>query len=280
MPKGVAQRAEVVSAERLTPHMVRVVFSGPDGAPLAADPAGKTDAYVKVLFPRPGTGVEEPFDLDEVKERLSREDWPVMRTYTIRWFDAESGHAALDFVVHGDEGIAGPWADTVQPGQQVQFFGPGGGYAPDPEADWHLLIGDESVLPAIATACEAMPSSATVHAFIEVADPAEEQELSLPENAHLTWIHRSTADGAPGEALVAAVKALDFPPGRVHAFLHGEAMTVKPLRSFLRFDKEIPREDLSVSGYWRRGNNDEQWRARKKQWKAEVEAEETAHQPA
>src|SRR5699024_6766272 len=105
-------------------------------------------------------------------------------------------------------------------------------------------------------------------------------ELSLPENAHLTWIHRSTADGAPGEALVAAVKALDFPPGRVHAFLHGEAMTVKPLRSFLRFDKEIPREDLSVSGYWRRGNNDERWRARKKQWKAEVEAEETAHQPA
>src|SRR5699024_11651641 len=131
VPKGVAQRAEVVGAERLPPHMVRVVFSGPDGAPLAADPAGKTDAYVKVLFPRPGTGVEEPFDLDEVKERLSREDWPVMRTYTIRWFDAETGHAARAFVVHGDEGIAGPWADKAQPGQQVQFFGPGGGYAPD-----------------------------------------------------------------------------------------------------------------------------------------------------
>src|SRR5699024_3896119 len=129
VPKGVAQRAEVVSAERLTPHMVRVVFSGPDGAPLAADPAGKTDAYVKVLFPRPGTGVEEPFDLEEVKERLSREDWPVMRAYPIRWCDGESGHAALDFVVHGAEWSAGLWAHTVQHGLQVQFFGPGGGYA-------------------------------------------------------------------------------------------------------------------------------------------------------
>lgn len=280
MPKGVAQRAEVVSAERLTPHMVRVVFSGPDGAALATDPAGSTDAYVKVLLPQPGTGIEEPFDFEDVKERLDRQDWPVKRTYTIREFDAASGRLTLDFVVHGDQGVAGPWAHSVQPGDQVQLLGPGGGYAPNPEADWHLLIGDESVLPAIATALEAMPSDAMAHAFIEVADPAEEQELSLPDGARIHWIHRSTAHGAPGEDLVAAVKALDFPAGRVHAFLHGEAMTVKPLRSYLRFDKQVPREDLSVSGYWRRGNDDEQWRKAKKQWKAEVEAEETAHQSA
>lgn len=280
MPKGVAQRAEVVSAERLTPHMVRVVFSGPDGAPLTTDPAGRTDAYVKVLLPQPGTGIEEPFDFEEVKERLDRTQWPVKRTYTIREFDRASGRLTLDFVVHGDQGVAGPWADAAQPGDQVQLLGPGGNYSPNPQADWHLLIGDESVLPAIATALEAMPGDATVHAFIEVEDPEEEQDLTLPTGAQVTWIHRNSAIGAPGEALVEAVKALDFPAGRVHAFLHGEAMTVKPLRSYLRFDKQIPREDLSVSGYWRRGNNDEQWRARKKEWKADVEAEETAHQPA
>lgn len=280
MPKGVAQRAEVVSTERLTPHMVRVVFSGPDGAPLATDPAGRTDAYVKVLLPQPGTGIEEPFDFDDVKERFERTEWPVKRTYTIRHFDPTSGRLTLDFVVHGDAGIAGPWADSARPGDQVQLLGPGGNYAPDPQADWHLLIGDESVLPAIATALEAMPEDATAHVFIEVAGHDEEQELTRPAGARVRWIHRDQATGAPGEDLVAAVKALDFPAGRVHAFLHGEAMTVKPLRSFLRFDKEIPREDLSVSGYWRRGNNDEQWRAGKKQWKAEVEAEETAHQPA
>lgn len=275
MARGVAQRAEVVSTERITPHMVRVVLSGPDGAPLATDPAGYTDAYVKMLLPRPGSGVVEPFDLDEVKARIPAEDWPVMRTYTIRWFEAETGRAALDFVVHGDEGIAGPWADRVQPGDQVQLFGPGGGYAPNPEADWHLLVGDESALPAIATALEAMPEGAHAHAFIEVADPAEEQTLLTEARARVQWIHRSASESGPGEDLVRAVTELEFPPGRVHAFVHGDAMTVKPIRSFLRFTKDVPKEDLSASGYWRRGNDDEQWRAAKKQWKAEVDAEES-----
>ena len=277
MPRGVSQRAEVVSTERITPHMVRVVLAGPDGAPLAADPAGQTDAYVKVLLPRPGSGVVEPFDLEEVKARIPAEDWPVMRTYTIRWFDPATGQAALDFVVHGDKGIAGPWADRVQPGDQVQFRGPGGGYAPNPEADWHLLVGDESALPAIATALEAMPAGARVHAFIEVADPAEEQTLLTEASAQVRWIHRSASESGPGEDLIRAVTELDFPPGRVHAFVHGDALTVKELRSWLRFTKQVPKEDLSASGYWRRGNNDEQWRAAKKQWNAEVAAEEAQH---
>src|SRR5690625_786817 len=89
------QRAEVVSTERITPQMIRVVLSGPGGTPLAVDPAGNTDAYVKVILPRPGSGVVEPFDLEEVKARIPAEDWPVMRTYTIRWFDAETGQAGL-----------------------------------------------------------------------------------------------------------------------------------------------------------------------------------------
>lgn len=276
MPR-VAQRAEVVSTERITPHMVRVVLSAPDGAPLATDPAGNTDAYVKVILPRPGSGVVEPFDLDEVKARIPAEDWPVMRTYTIRWFDPASGRVALDFVVHGGEGIAGPWADRARPGDQVQLRGPGGGYAPDPAADWHLLVGDESALPAIATALEAMPEGARVHAFIEVAEPAEEQTLLTAAHAQVHWIHRSSATGGPGEDLVRAVTELEFPPGRVHAFVHGDALTVKEIRSWLRFTKQVPKEDLSASGYWRRGNDDEQWRAAKKQWKAEVDAEELAH---
>lgn len=276
MARRAPQRAEVVSTERITPKMVRIVLSAPGGGPLALDPAGNTDAYVKVILPRPGSGVVEPFDMEEVKARIPAEDWPVMRTYTIRWFDAETGRVALDFVVHSGEGIAGPWAEHAKPGDQVQVAGPGGAYAPDPEADWHLLVGDESALPAIATALEAMPEGAKVHAFIEVADPAEEQTLLTAAHAQVRWIHRSEATGGPGEDLVRAVTELEFPPGRVHAFVHGDAMTVKELRSWLRFTKEVPRQDLSISGYWRRGNNDEQWRAAKKQWNAEVDAEELA----
>ncbi|WP_246465008.1 siderophore-interacting protein [Ruania alkalisoli] len=276
MPKGVAQRAEVVSSERITPHMVRLVFSAPGGGPLDVDPAGYTDTYVKVLLPRPGTGVSEPFDLEEVKERIPAEDWPVMRTYTIRAWDPESGHATIDFVVHGDEGIAGPWAAAARPGDQVQLFGPGRGYAPNPEADWHLLAGDESALPAIAATLEAMPEEAVVRAIIEVADPAEEQPLLTVAGAEVQWIHRSASsvEAEPGEALVAAVRELERPAGRVHAFVHGDADVVKQLRSLLRFEWDVPKEDLSASGYWKRGTNDDQWRTMKRQWVAQMEAEE------
>ncbi|TDE88801.1 siderophore-interacting protein [Occultella glacieicola] len=274
---GPAVRAEVVSAENVTPHMRRVVLSGPGGEPLPIEFSGLTDAYVKLVLPRPGSGVREPFDVDELKETLSAEQWPVLRTYTIRAWDAQTGRMTLDFVVHGDEGIAGPWSVAVEPGDQVQFRGPGGGYAPDPAADWHLLMGDESALPAIAAALEAMPTDAPVRAFIEVSDPAEEQPLLTAAQAQVRWIHRDTSPRPPGVELVEAVRELEFLPGRVQAFVHGDADVVREIRSHLRFEREIPTADLSISGYWRRGLDDEGWRAAKREWNAAVDAEETAH---
>ncbi|WP_174528703.1 beta-ketoacyl synthase N-terminal-like domain-containing protein, partial [Micromonospora maritima] len=90
----------------------------------------------------------------------------------------------------------------------------------------------------------------------------------------LRWLHRA---GRPfGEPLVEALRALEFPPGRVHAFVHGEAGAVKELRRLLRVERGVPRGDLSISGYWRRGMDDEGWRSTKQAWNAEVEAEEAA----
>jgi NADPH-dependent ferric siderophore reductase len=274
---GSAIRAEVVSAENVTPHMRRVVLSGTGRQPLPIEVSGLTDSYVKLVLPRPGSGVSEPFDLDEVKGTLPAERWPVLRTYTIRAWDAQAGRMTLDFVVHGDEGIAGPWSVAVEPGDQVQFRGPGGGYAPDPAADWHLLMGDESALPAIAAALEAMPTDVPVRAFIEVSDPAEEQPLLTAAQAQVRWIHRETSPRPPGVELVEAVRELEFLPGRVQAFVHGDADVVREIRSHLRFERRLPAEDLSISGYWRRGLDDEGWRAAKREWKAAVDAEEAAH---
>ncbi len=66
---------------------------------------------------------------------------------------------AVDFVHHGDEGVAGPWAAAARPGDTIGLFGPGGGYAPNPAADRHLLAGDTSALPAISAACAACAAS-------------------------------------------------------------------------------------------------------------------------
>ncbi|MFF3614047.1 siderophore-interacting protein [Streptomyces sp. NPDC002580] len=262
--------AQVVRTERLTPHMQRVVLGGDTLTEFTAGTS--TDHYVKLLFGAEGVSYPEPFDLERIREEFPREQWPVTRTYTVRAWDPEARELTLDFVVHGDEGLAGPWALRVQPGEVVRFMGPGGAYAPDTDADWHLLAGDESALPAIAAALESLPDGAVVRAFVEVSGPEEEQKID--SDAEVVWLHRG--DRPVGTALVEAVRALEFPEGRVHAFVHGEAAFVKELRRLLRVEREIAREDLSISGYWRLGHNEDGWQASKRAWNAQVEAEQEA----
>ncbi|MFF7371628.1 siderophore-interacting protein [Streptomyces tricolor] len=260
--------AQVVRTERLTPHMQRVVLGGEGLAGFAADTC--TDHYVKLLFGPEGVTYPEPFDLERIRAEFPREQWPVTRTYTVRVWDPVQRELTLDFVVHGDEGLAGPWALRAQPGETVRFLGPGGAYAPDPAADWHLLVGDESALPAIARALETLPAGARTHAFVEVSGPEEEQKIDT--EVRVVWLHRG--DRPVGEALLEAVRGLEFPEGRLHAFVHGEAGFVKELRRLLRVERQIPREDLSISGYWRLGHNEDGWQASKREWNARIEAEQ------
>lgn len=262
--------AVVVRTERLTPHMVRVVLGG-DG--LAGFDAGEfTDHYVKLLFAPEGVRYAAPWDLERIRAEHPREEWPRQRAYTVRSWDPVHRELALDFVVHGDEGVAGPWAAAVEPGEEVRFLGPGGAYAPSPTAGWHLLAGDESALPAIGAAMERMPVGAVVHAFVEIEGPADEQKIATPDGVVPVWLHRG--DRPIGEALLEAVSALEFPSRDVHVFVHGEAGFVKDLRHHLRVDRGIPRDRLSISGYWRLGQTDEAWRAIKRDWNARVEAEQ------
>ncbi|AZM52269.1 NADPH-dependent ferric siderophore reductase [Streptomyces sp. WAC 01529] len=260
--------AQVLRTEQLTPHMRRVVLGG-EG--LSEFTAGEcTDHYVKLLFDAEGVTYPEPFDIQRIREEFPREQWPVTRTYTVRWWDPEARELALDFVIHGDEGLAGPWARDVRPGATIRFLGPGGGYAPDAGADWHLLAGDESALPAIAAAAEALPEGAVARVFVEVEGPEEEQKIAT--DAEVVWLHRA---GRPvGGPLVEAVRSLEWPEGDVQAFVHGEAGFVKELRRYLRVEREVPRERLSVSGYWRLGHNEDGWQASKREWNAQVEAEQ------
>jgi NADPH-dependent ferric siderophore reductase len=249
---------EVRRTERLTPHMIRVVAGGADLAAFPDTPY--TDRYVKILFPRPGVAYPEPFDMDAIRAQFPRDQWPAMRTYTVRAFDQAAGELTIDFVHHGDEGIAGPWAAAARPGDVLRLLGPGGAYAPDPEADWHLMVGDESALPAIGAACERVPAGVPVVAVLEVADAAEQQRLAGPGDLRVTWLHR---DPAEPDRLVAAVRALEFLPGRVSSFVHGEAGFVRDVRRHLVDERGVPREALSVSGYWRRGRDEDGWQADK-----------------
>lgn len=249
-------RLHVLRTERLTPHMVRVVVGGDGMADFR--PNDFTDAYVKLVFGVDGVDYAGALTLPEIRATYPREQWPRVRSYTVRDHDPAAGELTLDFVVHGDEGLAGPWAAAARPGDPVLLVGPGGGYAPSEKAGWHLLVGDESALPAIAASLEAMPAGTTAWVFLEVADDAEHQALPSKAHVHLRWLHR-----ADGDDLVDAVRAMEFPEGTAQAFVHGEAGFVRALRRHLLHDRGVAPELLSISGYWRRGKTDEEWRIEK-----------------
>jgi NADPH-dependent ferric siderophore reductase len=269
------RHAVVERVERVTPHLVRVVVGG---AELDGFGAGEfTDHYVKLLIPPAGAPYAAPFDVDEVRASAPREHWPRTRTYTVRTWDPDANRLTIDFVVHGDTGVAGPWALRAQPGDVLQFFGPGGGYAPDPAADWHLLVGDLSVTPAIAATLERIPAGVPVHAIVEVEGPEDEVELSSPGDLRLTWLH---SGGHDSDALVEAVAALEFPDGAVHAFVHGEAQAVRAVRRHLLVDRGVPREALSASGYWKRARTEDGWREDKAEWNRLAELDAVGAQPS
>ena len=233
----------VVKTEWLSPAMVRVIFTGD---PMAHP--GFSDTYIKLVF----VGVR--------------------RAYTVRWVDGDE--FAVDFVVHGDEGLAGPWAASAVAGDQLTYVGPGGDWSPRPSANCHLFVGDESALPAIASGLDALLAAnpaATALVFAEVATEADRYPLPLGPNVRVTWVLRDGA--AYGTKLVDAVMAALFPAGDVEAFVHGNAEMVRPLRRYLLGERGLPREHLSVSGYWRSGMTDEGWRASKRDFNAAMEAE-------
>ncbi|MEV4235792.1 MULTISPECIES: siderophore-interacting protein [unclassified Nocardia] len=243
----------VQRTERLTPHLIRVHFGGPGFATFR--PSEFTDSYVKFIYPRDGIDV--------------------LRTYTVRSVDPDAGELAVDFVYHGDEGIAGPWAASVRPGDTIDCFGPGGAYAPRADADWHLLAGDEAALPAIATALEGMPADAVGYAFVEVAGQDDELKLDKPAGIELTWLHRGARE--PGDVLAEAVRAATWRDGQVQVFIHGEARAVmQDLRRYVRRERGISADwAASISGYWRRGRTEEGFR----EWKAEFKAQDTEDAP-
>jgi NADPH-dependent ferric siderophore reductase len=236
---------QVQRTARITPRMVRVTLAGDA---LAGFGGEGPDRRIKMFFPVPGQ------DRPAVPRATSGgpvwpagEPRPTMRTYTVRRYDAAAGELDVDFVLHEGHGPAAAWARDAGPGAWVGVSEPGGRYAVDPRAAFHLVVGDESALPAVATVLAALPDGVPAVAYLEVADPAEEQ--ALPGAATTHWVHR--ADRPAGAPLAAAVRAAVLPDGPGQAWLSGESACVRDLRRHLLDDRGFDRRAVYATGYWR-----------------------------
>jgi NADPH-dependent ferric siderophore reductase len=251
----------VLHRQWISPHTVRITAGGTGFDALRMNEF--TDKYAKLIFADPGLGLTPPYDLAALRESLPPDRRPVSRTYTLRQADVRRQQLAIDFVVHGDQGIAAPWAARAEPGEFLTLSGAGGAYRPDPGSDWHLLVGDESALPAICSALEALPGDARGVAYLETCDPGEYLDATLPSGIEVIWLHRPQPGSQP-RLLADALLAGPWPSGRADVFAHGERESMKAIRSALK--TRLGEDDqLSLSGYWASGRTEDIFQAEKRQ---------------
>lgn len=275
----------VVERQKISPHMVRLILGGEgfdamefrDAESEVCESGQRrpcTDQYIKLLFADPSLELQRPYDLDALRETLPTEQMPATRTYTIRYVDRAAKQIWVDFVTHGTSGRAAPWAEQAEPGDLLSFFGPGAGYAPRAEADFHLLAGDESALPAIASALENMESDAQGLALIEVHDAAEEQLLAAPAGVEVRWIHRNSEFTPETTQLASQLESVEVPEGDVQVFIHGEREQMKIIRRILVDGKGLPRKGMSLSAYWAYGRIEDQFQAEKRTPVGQIDPQE------
>ena len=174
-----------------------------------------------------------------------------IRTFTPRYFDAERLELTLDAVIH-DHGAATEWASAAQVGDDAAISGPGRSESVDPDARSHLLVGDETAIPAIGQLLEAIPHDQTVDVHLEIAEPGARLTLPPHPAARVTW-HELGEDDAPGATMEAAIRAVEELPDAV--WVAGEAAAVQRIRTHLFDERGRSRADVTARGYWKLGRS-------------------------
>ena len=238
----------VQSVQRVTPHLVRITLGG-DALEGFASPG--FDDHMKLFFPDeatgelmlPTAGPEGPVWPEGRK--------PTMRDYTPRRFDAAAQTLEIDFALH-QAGPATRWAEQAAPGQRLGVGGPRGSFIVPTAFDWHLLIGDDTALPAISRRLAELPQGARAVVLAEVESAADHVELPSAADVDITWVHRSEA-ATSTPPLLAALHAKRLPTGDFHAWIGCESAHAKALRAHLVEECRANPKWIRASGYWRAG---------------------------
>lgn len=241
--------AEVTRAERISPHFMRLTLAGDD---LNAWMNVGFDHWFRLAVPTSDStrfdNLSDRFDLGGYLKymTLPKGTRPVIRNYTVRNF--RQGEIDVDFVVHGDNGVAAPWAQSAPIGQTVALIDQGAGFR-DLATDCTLLVGDDSALPAVVGVLRDLDRAASGIAIIEIADSADAQDVDAPIGMDVRWIVREPGT-KPGATALHATQSIDKFHGRANVFATGESkLATGARRHFVAAG--VPKDRITFSGYWR-----------------------------
>lgn len=238
----------VKTVQRVTPHLIRVTLTGDD---LAGFNSPGFDDHAKIFFPDPATG-KLSLPAMGPEGPVWPEGRPTMRDYTPRRHDAKAGTLEIDFALH-EAGPATQWAEQAKPGDILGVGGPRGSFIVPIEFDWHLLIGDDTALPAISRRLAELPAGARVVVLAEVDSEADELPFETKAELTLKWAHRKGAEPGLSPVLLDTLKAMQLPAGDFHTWVGCESAIAKALRAHLVGERGANPKWTRASGYWRRG---------------------------
>jgi len=256
-PKSRFGLARVVRREMISPHMVRITLASDK---ISDYPAHAKGGYIKLIIP-PVPSAQLGLELsaspqssadDFMAEMDGKAIKRAMRTYTVRHFRPDVNEIDVDFVIHGDKGIAGPWAQRAQVGDVIGLSGPGAARFSSPDADWFLVAADMTAFPAAAAGLEALPETATGEAWFEILSEDDRQPLEAPPGVKINWIVKSDP-AVPSTELIEGVKNTPWRDGQVKVFVAGEFDMAGTLRQYFRTENPVAKTFLYVSSYWKFG---------------------------
>lgn len=245
--------ARVLRTRRVTPKMQRVTVQVNDLSRFDCSPRS-LGPHVHALIPR--QDLKEPGwpTVDEKGHAVypPPERRPAVRTYSVRHFDHAENSMDIDFVLHGDQGVASGWAERACAGDEVGLWRPHARIL-DEEPERYVIAGDHTALPAIAFILDHLPEEAQGDVIVMVPGKAEEQRLRLPQGMSLRWLHAPLQPESDA-LLPSAVRALDRADiGRSFVWAGAEASVSRDIRAFVRKECGLPASRTYVLNYWKRG---------------------------
>jgi NADPH-dependent ferric siderophore reductase len=224
------RRVAVTRLEPLAAKMLRIVFAGQE---LEQFTSLGFDDHVKLFFP---TGENH-----------------TMRDFTPRRFDAQAGELWIDFYLH-DVGPAAAWAAQAAVGQPLSVGGPRGSFIISPEGiDSHVLIGDETALPAIGRRLEELPASTRALVVIESDGGATGYPLESRAALEVVNVARDARTAAPAREIIDALRSVKFPSGHCFTWVAAESQAARAIRRYLTDERGLDRHWIKAAGYWQRG---------------------------
>ena len=239
----------VINSTQLTENMQRITFKAEDLSNFDMETEG---GYIKLLFNENGGT-----DLSGITEG-SR---PMMRTYTVRHLRQDQNELDVDFVRHHHAntvmtaetgGFASAWAQNAMIGDTISIAGPGSIKGLTHSADWFFLVADMTALPALSAKLEVLPSSATGYAVIEINHQSDKQTLVKPQGITVIWVIQTEAK-LEESSLVQRVRDQEWKSGQPAIWSACEFNQMRALRTYFRNEKEVDKDDIYISSYWKAG---------------------------